>query len=88
MKRTRSEKGDGATEENARLEGWPEKQRVSTTCRSDIKPALQPCRNHRKPREVNGLITRTGPLGTNKEGREYVITRSTGYTDGNRSGTG
>ena len=42
--------GDGATEENAKLEGWQEKQRVSTTCRSDIKPALQPCKNCGKPR--------------------------------------
>ena len=51
MERTRNGSvGDGATEENAKLEGWQEKQRVSTTCRSDIKPALQPCKNCRKPR--------------------------------------
>ena len=49
--RTRSKSEcDGATEVNAKLEGWQEKQRVSTTCRSDIKPALQPCKNCRKPR--------------------------------------
>ena len=81
--RTRSKSEcDGATEVNAKLEGWQEKQRVSTTCRSDIKPALQPCKNCRKPREENGLITRTGPQGQKKGGV------NTDYTDGNGSETG
>ena len=63
--------GDGATEENAMLEGWQEKQRVSTTCRSDIKLALQPCKTAENLGEGNGLITRTGPPGTKKEGSDY-----------------
>ena len=78
---TRSE-GDGATEENAKLEGWQEKQRVSNTCRSDIKPALQSCKTAENLGEGNGLITRTGPPGTKKEGSD------TGDTDGNGSETG
>ena len=75
--------GDGATEENAKLEGWQEKQRVSTTCRSDIKPALQPCKNCGKPRgrERINYPNRT-PRDKKKRG---VIT---GDTDGNGSETG
>ena len=70
--RTRSKSEcDGATEVNAKLEGWQEKQRVSTTCRSDIKPALQPGKTAENLGEGNGLITRTGPPGTKKEGSDY-----------------
>ena len=49
-----------ATEENARLGGWQEMQRVSNTCSSDIKTSPS---TFAKITEnlgiVNGLITRT-----------------------------